>query len=263
MAVGENLKAALSKIQDAEKRAKLEAALSEVDEITTELEAGYLRQQDYTRKTQELSTRRQTLETQWTEANSEYQRMLKENEDMQASLSSTQKEKDDAAAKLAAAEKKLQETTQIDPTKYVTPEQHQADMQKLAVGYNAYTGQVLKVMNRHQKLYGQELDPEELMKAAAASGKAPIDYWSETYKVPEKEKELAEAAKAKELSEAEQKGYQKRLSEEANPATRTLKPSENPFYTPEDEKKDSPWDNSTMTPTDTKFIEELQRTYGS
>lgn len=263
MAVGENLKAALSKIQDADKRAKLEAALSEVDEITTELEAGYLRQQDYTRKTQELSTRRQTLETEWNAANTEYQRMLKENEDMQASLTSTQQEKNAAAEKLAAAEKKLQETPAIDPSKYITPEQHKADMQKLAGGFNAYTGQVLKVMNRHRKLYGEELDPEELMKGAATAGKAPSEYWAETYKVAEKEKEIADAAKAKELSEAEQKGYQKRLSEEANPSTRTLKPSEIPFYTPEDDKQPSPWDNSTMTPTDTKFIEELQRTYGS
>lgn len=263
MPVGENLKAVLGKITDPEKRAKVEAALAEVDEISTELEAGYLRQQDYTRKTQELASTRQKIQSDWEVANGEYQRMLKEHEDMQASLTSTQREKDEAAAKLAAAEAKLKEVPQLDPSKYLTQEQVHQEMQKLAAGFNAYTGRVLKVQREHSKLFGEDLDPEELMREAAASGKAPDEYWNEKFKVADKRKEIAEAAEAKKLAEAEQKGYQKRLSEEANPATRELKTSEIPFYTPKDEKEASPWDTSVMTPTDTKFMEELQKSYGS
>jgi chromosome segregation ATPase len=263
MPVGENTKTLLSKIQDPDKRAKLEAAIAEVDDIATELEAGFLRQQDYTKKTQELADRRKTLEGQWTEANTEYQRMLKEHEDIQASLSSTQREKDEAATKLAEAEKKLKEAPQFDPTKYLTPDQVKEQMQKLAAGFTAYTGRTLKVMQEHRKLFGEELDPEELMKGASASGKPPDEYWNETYKVPDKRKALADEAEAKRIAEAEQKGYQKALAEAANPATRTLKSSETPFYTPKDEKEESPWDNSVMTPTDTKFMEELQRVTGS
>lgn len=259
MPVGANTKALLDKITDPDKKAKLEAALAEVDDISTELENGFLRHQDYTKKTQELSAHRKEIDDDWNTANAEYQRMLKENQDMQSSLTSTQAEKDEAAAKLAEAQKKLSETPTIDPSKFITPEQHQADMQKIAVGFNQYTGQVLKVISRHRKLFGEELDPEELMKGSAVAGKAPADYWSETYKVPEKEKELADAAQAKLLADAKQEGYKQALAEAANPATRTLKQSETPFYTPKDEKTESPWDSSTMTPTDTKFLEELQR----
>lgn len=254
--IGENVKAALDKLSP-EARAKAEAMFNEVSGLAEEMEQGYLRQSDYTKKTQELAARRQTLEQNWEKANTEYQQMLADTTATREELEQAKKEKDDAAAKLAEAQKKLESTTAFDPAK--VSELMANEMKKYAGGQTAYFGSTLKVMREHARLFpNDDLDPEELIKDAMTAGKTPREFWEEKFKVQAKRDEIKAAEKQKELDAARDEGYKKRVSEEANPATRQPKASEIPFYTPADEKAD-PWDTNTQTKADTEFLEAIQR----
>lgn len=231
-------------------RAKAEEAFS-IPSLADGVRKGFMRQSDYSRKQDELKKKSDQLEANWKKANDEYLRM-------QTDLESTQAERDAAAAKLTDAEKKLSEAPQIDLTKVLTPDQFQEKMNTYAAGQTAYFSDVLEIIADHASLFpGEKLNPKQLIRESMEAKKTPADYWSEKYKVEEKRTELAAAAETKKQQEWEEKGYKKRLDEEANPATRTLSSSKNPFYTPEDEKV-SPWDDPTPFKAEQDLLNEIQ-----
>jgi len=237
-------KAALAKITDPEKRAKLEAALAEADGFIAEVET----------LASSLETER-TARTVWekekTEMTKNWETASKEYEEVFNLWSSTDAEKKEAAKKLDEANKLLLETKAklaeniktapaIDTSKFQTVE----DAVKFEAGRTAYFAKVLKVQREHAKLFPDvELDPEKLVQESLAAKKPLEDYWRETFKVDEKRAANAKATADKHDKELEDKGYQRAIAEMRNPSLRTLESSEEPFYTPKDgDKVKNPWD---------------------
>lgn len=261
--MAENWKKALAAVKDPEKRAKLEVALSEVGEFADELDKGYMRQEDFSKKSNELAERRAKLEENWETANAQYKELLAENEQIRNDVDSTRAEKEEAARKLKEAEEKLKATPQIDPAKFLTNEDFEKKQRETAVAQTAYFSDVLDIAEDHQELFGKRLKPRELIKEAIAAGKTPVEYWEEKYKVPEKRAELAATEEKRKSDEAEKRGYEKRLAEEANPNTRTFDSSKNPFYeTAKEGKSLQPWDEESSFDAEKDFVKELQQARG-
>ena len=216
----------------------------------TALEKGVMRQSDYSRAQDRLKAEREDLQAKWNTANTEYQRMVNDYE-------STAQERDEARKKLEEAEKKLKETPQIDPAKFLTPEQLNAKLQEVVTGSTAYFGDVFEIVDEHRNLYGNAVSARELMQKAAEAKKTPREYWEETYKVQEKRDEVAKK-KQEERDEAIRKeGYEKAVTELSKPpSAREFDSSKSPFYTPKEETK-SPWDDAGPTEAETNLLKEL------
>jgi hypothetical protein len=249
--------AELAKLLDAaglskEDREKAEAAFN-IEGLSKAVKDGVMMRSDYSRKQDELTKQRKELEAKWNAANAEYI-------EMQITLDSTQAEKDAAAANLADAEAKLAEAqkNQIDPSKFLSAEEFDKRQKQIVAGQAAYFGDVLEIVADHQQLFGARLSPRQLMQDCIAASKTPMDYWNEKYNVPAKREEIAKADEAKKLTDAENKGYQKRIAEEANPATRQPRASENPFYVKDAPEGKQPWDEVGTPESEKALLKELQ-----
>jgi DNA repair exonuclease SbcCD ATPase subunit len=256
-------KSALAAVKDPAKRAELEKALSDVGELADELDKGYLRQSDYSRKQDELKREKETLQTNWNKASEEYTAMQQELQDVLADRDSTKAEKDDAAKKLKEAEDKLKAAPQVDTSKFLTNEDFEKKQREYAAGQTAYFGRTLKIIREHNKLFGNDLDPEEFIQDAMAAKKTPDEYWEEKYQVKAKRDELAKTAEEKKEKEWLKKGREEAISEMANPATRPLDSSKNPFYeTSKEGKSLQPWDVEEAPDAEREFFKELQNARG-
>lgn len=217
---------------------------------------GVMRQATFTRKEAELEAKRKTLEENWEKANTEYVAALSERD-------ATAAEKDELAKKLQDAEKKLTALPQIDPAKVVSPEMLTAEMQKMARGQTAYFGRTLKIMREHQQLFGSDFDPEEFVMEAIEKGKTPDVLWEEKYNVSAKRKEVGEAKAKESEAKIREDERNKVLAEQANPATRALKPSSDPFYVPQVAEGKNPWDDEAVPESESKLLQELHQVKGA
>jgi len=243
----------------AEDRAKAEAAFS-IEGLAKTVKAGTMRQADYSRKQDELAKRTQELNDAWEKANTEYVGVMDDYESTQKERDEAKKRADAAEAKAAEATKKAEEA-KVDTSKLLTQEQLDERLQKYAAGQTAYFGDTLEIIAEHHKLFGTSVNPKEIIQQSMEAKKTPMQYWEEKYNVSAKRKELADAAEKTKNEEAEKRGYQKRVEEEANPATRDLSPSKNPFFVPksQDGKDVQPWDSEGPTQAESELLNELQR----
>lgn len=260
--------AALAEILDkaglsAEQRTAAEAAFS-IEGLGKVVKDGFMRQSDYSRKQDELRKKEATLEANWQKANAEYVAMQTELAEVQADRESTVAEKAEAARKLAEAEAKLADAAknQIDPTKFVSVEDFDRKQREYAAGQSAYFGDILEIAAEHQQLFGTKISPKQLMKECIDAKKTPLEYWEDKYQVGAKRTEIAAAAETAKQTEWEKKGYEKRIAEEANPATREPRASENPFYVKDAAEGKQPWDESDTPASEQKFLHELQAARG-
>jgi len=218
-------------------------------EAVTAIEGATLRQADYSRNMDALVKTKKELEAAWQTANAEYVRM-------QTDFNSTKAERDEAARKLAEAETKLAATPQLDPAKYLTKEQLDAQMASYAAGQTAYFGDVLEIVPEHEKLFGTKLNAKTLIQEATAAGKTPNEFWTEKYNVGAKRTEIAEKEKVEYESRIRSEERQKVTAEFLNPATRPLSDSQKPFYDVGPDAK-QPWDDTTPTAAETQLVAEL------
>lgn len=246
-----------------EDRAKAEAAFS-IDGLSKAVKEGTMRQSDYDRKQNELKARRKELEDKWNAAATEHAELYDAYQELVKDSEATKAEKEEAAKKLADAQKALDDAKKnaIDPDKVLTVDKYAEEQKKMAAGQTAYWAQTLQVLKKHEKLFGADLDPQELIDGALQAKKSPLEYWRGKYNVEAKEAEIAKAAHDKEMSDAETRGYQKRISEEANPATRTLQPSQNPFFTADVPEGNQPWDEDGTPASEKALLEQLQAARG-
>lgn len=246
-----------------EERKKVEESIGGVDKLISTLNTGVMRQQEFSRQTQELKTRREALEANWKTANDEYQVMLTDSESTKAELETAKKERDDAAKKLKDAEEKAKTST-VDTSKFLTTEQFDERQRNYAAGQTAYFGRTMKIMREHKTLFGSDLDPEEFIQEAITAKKTPNEYWEEKYNVKAKRKEISDADDKRKNDEAEKRGYEKRLSEELNPNLKTLDASKQPFYEgSNDGKSIQPWDDEQTPQAEQDFVNELKRSVGT
>lgn len=255
-------KKALEAIKDPAKKAELEKALSDVGEFADELDRGYMRQADYSRKQDELQKRKETLEENWKIANEEYVAALKERDEAVADRDSTAAEKAEAEKKLKEAEAKMNES-KVDTSKFLSKEDFEKEQRKVAAAQTAYFGEVLEIGDEHRDLFGSRINSSQLIQDAIAAGKSPRAFWEEKYGVQAKRDEINKTADEKRIAEAEKRGYEKRLSEEANPNLREPDASKNPFYeVPKDGKTLQPWDEDGSFDAEKEFVKELQQARG-
>ena len=252
---GETWKEILKKAKVDDAKAKeIEAAIAGVDGLIAEVEQGYMRQSDYSRKQDELRAEKQRVQDNWEKANTEYLRMQTELEEVKADADSTKAEKAEAARKLAEAEKKLSETPQFDPKKFISVEDFEKKQREYAAAQTAYFGDTLEIVAEHESLFKTRISPKQLIQDAIAAKKTPSEFWEEKYNVAAKRKEISDKAEETKIAEAEKRGREKYIAEQANPATRTMSPSKDPFYIPKDgDKEVTPWDDATP-----KFEEDLR-----
>lgn len=237
-----------------EKQKEIEAAISGIDGLITEVESGYMRQSDYSRKQDELKAERERIQENWNKANEEYLRMQTELEEVRSDADSTKAEKAEAERKAKQAEEKLKSMPNIDPAKFLSVEDFEKKQREYAAAQTAYFGDVLDIVAEHESIFKTRINPKQLIQEASAAKKTPMDYWNEKYQVEAKKKEISEKAEAEKIAAAEKRGYEKHIAEQANPATRTLNPSRDPFYIPKDgDKEVAPWDDTTP-----KFEQDLR-----
>jgi hypothetical protein len=242
-----------------EEKKTVEAAFS-IEKVGKAVKDGTLAQADYSRKMNELSEERKELQAKWDTANKEYIQM-------QSDLDATKAEKDAAAAEREAAAQKLKDAetkladadkNKFDATKFVSVEDFDKRQREIQAGQTAYFGDVLDIVAEHRKLFGQELSPKQLMLDCITAKKTPMEYWGEKYQVQAKRDTIAKEQHDKEITEAVKSGYDKRISEEANPATRQMETSKNPFYTKDAAEGKQPWEDEAPPASETKLLEELQ-----
>jgi hypothetical protein len=210
------------------------------------LKQATLRQSDYSRKMDEL-------QTNWKKANEEYLRM-------QTDFGTTQTERDEAKAKLAETEAKLataQTTPQIDTTKFFTREEVEARERTMASSQMSWMGDVLEGANEYEQLFGKKISHKTLMQEAMAAKKAPLDYLEETYKLSEKRAEKAAAEKVAYENTIREDERKKVTGEFLNPATRSLRESENPFWQSTAAEAKQPWDDTAPTAEETALVAAL------
>lgn len=256
--------AELAKILDAagltgDARAEAEKAFNN-EALGKVLKDGTLMRSDYSRKMDELAATRRTLEANWDKANKEYI-------EMQGDLDATRAEQATAAAKLKEAEDKLAaaaavpKADPIDTSKFLTLEQIAERERRFAAGQTAFFADSLEAIDRIKELTGTKVTARTLVQEAMAAGKTPLEYAEEKYSLSAKESELTSAARTKEIEDARNEGYNKGLSEGANPATRPLTASRDPFYVPKDGGTEPmhPWDMTGPAPDETALLAELEK----
>lgn len=198
---------------------------------------------------------RNKMQQQWDTANAEYVRM-------QNDTSATAAELTKAKADLAEATEKLKRAGEVDFTKVTDALRTELTdhVNKMQLGRGAYEVDAIECVAAHRELFGQTLSVRQLIEDALAAKKPVQAYWEEHYKVGEKRSEIAKAAHDREIEAAKNEGYAKRVAEEANPATRPLTESKNPFWVPKQGATNegvNPWDATDAPPEEQALLREL------
>jgi hypothetical protein len=226
--------------------------------LQTALRENTMLRSDYSRKQDELTRRTKELEENWKTANEEYQRMQTTVEATNAEVAEAKAKAEEAAAKLAETEAKV-----VDTTGFITADQLKEQVRQLALGQTAYYGEVDEALTDIRELVpGTRVSARSLMAAAAAANKSPREYAEEQYKLGEVRATRERDARQKEITEAEERGFQRAVAESANPSTRPMAESRDPFYVPKPGSEGggmNPWDSEATPPDEAKLLSELQQ----
>jgi len=256
------LQALLEKVP-ADKRAALEAELKGIDGFITELDAGFLRQDDYSRKLDEAKTAREAWETEkklieenWTKAKDAYDELV-------ADYNTTADERKAARERLAQVEKELSEhkakTPAIDPAKVLTPEQYKEEQAKFAAGQAGFFRDVMATAYEIEQLTKTRVNPADLMDGAFQSKKSAREYAEEKYKLTELRKKAEEEAQKAHDDKIRQEEREKVIAQYANPHTRPLESSRDPFITKVDDQPKQPWEITDTPADERKMLDELSK----
>ena len=211
---------------------------------------------DYSRQSDALRAEKERIAENWRIANEEYQRMQGDLSTSQADLDAAKAAADAARVEAEAAKAKV-----IDPTKFVSVEDYQAKLAQFAAGQTAYFGDTLEAVELIRDLApGTKVTAKSLLLEAQAAGKTPLEYANEKYKIQELQSARETAAREKEIAEAVQRGRDAAVAEMANPATRPMAESKDPFYVPKPDGTggQNPWDDKTPPPAEVTLLRELQ-----
>jgi hypothetical protein len=246
-------KAALSKVAP-ERRAALEAALAEADGFVKELEAGYMRQEDYSKNMDAAKAAREAWEAEKALAEETLNKAQDNYNSLYADWTSTAAEKKLAKEALEASQKELNELkakANIDPEKFLTVDQYNAKMAEVESGRIAYTTEALDLVEDIASLTKTRIKPGTFIREALASGKPPEQYAEEKYQLSAKREEQAKAEREEHEKRIRDDEREKVVAQYANPATRPMEPSKEPFYVPSADKTAAkqPWE-LTETPAD-------------
>lgn len=213
-------------------RQKAYAGLLKDDEALEELGQNVMLQADYTKKTQEAAEMRKSLEKEaealkarrdeleaWREkANKKFDSSLKEQETLRTRLTEAEARMQTLAAKYQIPEEEIKLQMQAtgqdaataaakvadqggkaaqagqgaDMSQYLSQEMFQQESASLAVA----NAQVFDLMREHEKLFGEAVRAEDLIKGALQKGTSLRQYWEDQYKVADKRQEVAAQERA-------------------------------------------------------------------
>ena len=255
---------------DPAQRTQLEKAIADIDVLAgSVLDNGVKRQADYSRHMNELAEKSKTYDANAAAVAEQYNQLVNYVDAVEA-------ERD--AAQRALAEKGTP-VTNPNPTPVVgaapgsTPnpvipagltreeaaQLFKEQAQQLAAGAQGYYGEIFEIQHQHQQLFGKPINGKELMKAATLAKQTPEEYWKTTYNPDAKREEIAKKADDDRITKIREEERQKVLSELANPATRPMKESENPFYTPAGSDQNADPFGDVETPGDRAMLDALSQ----
>lgn len=233
--------------------------------IATGQQRGWMAQDDYQRKTQQLAEERRQLEAvkadflskqqalqaykDHLETNflpaEEFQEVQRRMEMLQGQLQmATQKlqeygeefESPADQGKSSTGQRNLNMNTQTQkpesPFKYMTVEQGQQALEQLAQGTLMGQAQMLQMMQEHRALTGQDLNITQLTAEALQNGKLPADYWQEKFEISKLRAQFAEQQRNQEIEEKAKALAAKMVSSamEAGQGGGGLRGNGNPFF---------------------------------
>ena len=250
----------------AEDQKKVEDAFN-IEGLSAKLDNGVMSQDRFSRSMDDLraeqarlAAKEADLQSKWETANAEYQVM-------QETVGVTARQLADKEAEVARLRGDL-DKSKIDPSKVVTPEYLERVRREDAAGIGNVMKEFMVIQMEHKQVFGQELPIGEFYDAAMAAndGKSLRQQWETKYNVPAKREEIAKKAAEEHDNAIRAEERKKVLGEVSNPASRSLKPSQNPFYTPEGKVKDGdterpatgPWDDTGTPPAEAQLLQELE-----
>ena len=240
---------ALDKLKNlsAEQKAKLEAALKEIDVSVDEISQAETERAAAVTAKAKAEESLAAVEKDWQDAYAEFETISKDKESSEKEKAETRAEIEKARREKVEAEAKLRDALarkpDVDTSKFMTLEAYQTERQKDARNQTAYWGDTLDAVAEVERVTKQRVSPKTLIQEAIAAGKTPLAYAEEKYKLQEERDKSAKEQREKERKEDREAGRRELLAEMANPATRTLEDSSSPLYVAVGDKAVNPWDD--------------------
>lgn len=240
---------------------KLFAPILANEKVATKLKESAMMRSDYSKKQDELKEKETKLLAQIAEQekkNTEYyQGVIDWKKGAEKKFNDGQAESEKLRNKLAAVQsrvKTLQTTYSIEeddvkdifdgstptptptPTpnnaepdpRYVTTEALQKEVDAIK-NYPLIPAVIANITTQHRKLFGNDLDAEDLVNGAIKEKKTMQQYWRDKYEVGKKEDELREADIQKRIQQGREEERTKILSEMSNPAAPRSGPQPSPI----------------------------------
>lgn len=216
-----------------EDRRKVVEEVLTAEAIAGRIREGVLRQQDYSRQTQELAEQRRQVETGLQQAQQKYQEsygglakwredQLKIVEQWKTELAEVKAREERLAGAVARAKAQGLEDKDLgldgDPArtahrtepaqpKYVTAEELEAERARIGKTMGDFTPGLMNILQQHNALFpGQSLDMVALVDGARRQAKSVEEVWAEQYKVPDRIHEIQKEALDKQLRESREAG---------------------------------------------------------
>jgi hypothetical protein len=236
---------------DPAQRTQLEKAIADIDVLAgSVLDNGVKRQADYSRHMNELSEKSRAYDANATALAEQYNQLVAYTDAVEAERDAAQQALTSkveptttpivgAAPATSATVTTPVTVTPAGFTREETQKLIEDRARELAAGTAGYFGSVLSISHQHRQLFGKDIDPSDLIKQAMLAKETPDAYWKKTYNPDARREELAKKADEERVTKIREEERAKVMSELANPATRPLQASENPFYSPAGNDKDS------------------------
>lgn len=247
----------------ADKRAAVEAAISEVGDFAAELDSGVMRQDDYSRKMNAWKTEKETMQTNWNTAKEQFDEMQEKFNNHEATMGELTEAKNKADRLEQELNRVKTQAPAIDPEKVVTKEDMAKAINEFGSGQVAYFNQSMDLAFELESLTKARVNPSTIIAEALKAKKSPADYVEEKYKLSELRTKHTEAERAEHETKIRSEERQKTIAELTNPSTRPLVDSKDPFIaTKEDDKAKQPWELTDKPADEAKFEQELFASQG-
>lgn len=232
---------------DSAQRATLEKAIADIDVLAgSVLDNGVKRQADYSRHMDELSTKSKTYDENAAALAEQYNQLVAYTDAVEAERDAAQRAltarlenptvtPNPAPVVVGAAPGSAANPAPVIPagmTKEEITTMLDARARELAAGAQGYYGEIFEIQHEHMNLFGKPINGKELMKEATLAKQTPEEYWKAKYNPDARRTELAKQTSDAREATIRSEERAKVMSEMANPATKPLSDSQNPFYDP-------------------------------
>lgn len=251
---------------DPAQRATLEKAIADIDVLAgSVLDNGVKRQADYSRHMNELSAKSKTYDENAAALAEQYNQLVAYTDAVEAERDAAQRAlttklenptvTPNAAAPVVVGAAPA--TSAMTKEEIATMLDQRA--RELAAGAQGYYGEIFEIQHEHQALFGKSINGKELMKEATLAKQTPEEYWKAKYNPEARRAELAKQTDDARITKIREEERAKVMSELANPATKPLSDSQNPFYDPKGTAAESDPFSDVETDGDRAMLDALSK----